>query len=162
MEPDAEPTDPDVPAWVPILAQAAERSRRNKQTRRRLPGGGRLFNDGGGRGVCRVHARAQWWRRPQQHVRKWEGGTGEDTPAILAVAEAVRPKLVEDGMFMVGLDIAGDRILEVNVFSPGGLGSSERFSDVDFNGAVIDAVEAKCSLVDSYEGSFVNAQIATF
>ena len=41
-----------------------------------------------------------------------------------SVAEAVRPKLLADGMFLVGLDIVGDKLMEVNVFSPGGLGTS--------------------------------------
>ena len=45
--------------------------------------------------------------------------------AMLRVAEAVRPKLMADGMFLVGLDIVGDKLMEVNVFSPGGLGSCE-------------------------------------
>jgi glutathione synthase len=80
--------------------------------------------------------------------------------ALLGIAEAVRPKLIEDGMFLVGLDIAGSRILEVNVFSPGGLGSCEHFGGVDFCGAVIDAVEAKCQVVSSYDRTFTNAQIA--
>jgi glutathione synthase len=91
------------------------------------------------------------------------GGEAKDlrmTDSILAVAEAVRPKLVEDGMFLVGLDIAGDRILEVNVFSPGGLGSCEHFSEVDYAGAIIDAVEAKCGLVEAYGRAFPNRQIA--
>lgn len=37
--------------------------------------------------------------------------------------------LVEDGMFFVGLDIVKDKLLELNVFSPGGLGSPETFSE---------------------------------
>ncbi len=28
-------------------------------------------------------------------------------------------------MFLVGLDIVGDKLMEINVFSPGGLGSAE-------------------------------------
>ena len=40
-----------------------------------------------------------------------------------ALAEIVRPKLVRDGMFLVGLDIVGDKLMEINVFSPGGLGT---------------------------------------
>ena len=40
----------------------------------------------------------------------------------LHIAEIVRPKLVEDGMFLVGLDIVGSKLMEINVFSPGGLG----------------------------------------
>ena len=81
------------------------------------------------------------------------GGKAESvemTEELLEVAEAVRPKLVEDGMFLVGLDIAGKHILEVNVFSPGGLGSSEHLEKVDFVGAVIDALEAKQGILASY------------
>ena len=44
---------------------------------------------------------------------------------ILQVADVVRPRLVEDGMFLVGLDIAGDKSMEINVFSPGGFGSAK-------------------------------------
>ena len=45
----------------------------------------------------------------------------------LQLAEIVRPKLVQDGMFLVGLDIVGDKLMEINVFSPGGLGSAQKF-----------------------------------
>ena len=30
-------------------------------------------------------------------------------------------------MFLVGLDIVGDKLMEINVFSPGGLGSAQQF-----------------------------------
>ena len=56
------------------------------------------------------------------------GGTAEPvkvTDEMLGLADAVRPKLLADGMFLVGLDIVGDKLMEVNVFSPGGLGSCE-------------------------------------
>jgi glutathione synthase len=39
---------------------------------------------------------------------------------MLGIAEMVRPKLISDGMFLVGLDIVGDKLLEINVFTPGG------------------------------------------
>jgi glutathione synthase len=45
----------------------------------------------------------------------------EVTKTMLSVAEMVRPKLVQDGMFLVGLDIVGNKLLEINVFTPGGL-----------------------------------------
>jgi hypothetical protein len=50
----------------------------------------------------------------------------------LSIADMVRPKLVMDGMFLVGLDIVGDKLMEINVFSPGGLGSAEEFEETDF------------------------------
>ena len=48
----------------------------------------------------------------------------EVTDKMLRLVEIVRPKLVSDGMFLVGLDIVEDKLIEINVFSPGGLGSS--------------------------------------
>ena len=62
---------------------------------------------------------------------------------MLAVAEAVKPKLVADGMFLVGLDIVGSKLMEINVFCPGGLGGMEQVEGVNFSGAVIDAIERK-------------------
>ncbi|TIL83712.1 MAG: glutathione synthase, partial [Mesorhizobium sp.] len=43
------------------------------------------------------------------------------TGTMLGIAEMVRPKLINDGMFLVGLDIVGEKLLEINVFTPGGL-----------------------------------------
>jgi len=64
---------------------------------------------------------------------------------ILRLAEQVGPRLAEDGMFLAGLDIIGDRILEINVFSPGGFGSVERLTGVDFNAIVVEALEQRVS-----------------
>ncbi len=53
------------------------------------------------------------------------GGTAKEAAVgerELEIAEMVRPQLLRDGLFMVGIDIAGGILLEVNVFSPGGLG----------------------------------------
>ena len=68
----------------------------------------------------------------------------------LRIAEIVRPKLVEDGMFLVGLDIVGDKLMEINVFSPGGLGSSESLYDVNFAPAIIEELERKVSIRRHY------------
>jgi glutathione synthase len=70
----------------------------------------------------------------------------EVTAEMLALAELTRPKLVADGMFLVGLDLVGDKILEVNVFSPGGLGSSQQLYGVDFADVVIEALERKVAI----------------
>ncbi len=63
---------------------------------------------------------------------------------MLRIAEVVRPKLVADGMFMVGLDIVGDKLMEINVLSPGGLGSAQNLEGgTDFSGAIIEKLEKK-------------------
>jgi glutathione synthase len=72
-----------------------------------------------------------------------EAAEVDDT--MLHLAGMVGPRLAEDGMFLAGLDIVGDRILEINVFSPGGLGSVESLTGVDFNEIVVAALEQKVS-----------------
>ncbi len=79
----------------------------------------------------------------------------------LEIAEMVRPQLIQDGMFMVGLDIAGGVLLEVNVFSPGGLGGIKELTGVDFAPVVIEAVERKVEARQRYTQHFSNVTLAT-
>ena len=65
------------------------------------------------------------------------------TDEMLELVEVVRPKLVADGMFLVGLDIVGDKLMEINVFSPGGLGSAQELQGVDFAPRIIEELERK-------------------
>ncbi len=91
------------------------------------------------------------------------GGTAEaveigDTE--LHVAELIRPKLMADGMFLVGIDIVGDKILEVNVFSPGNLGSCSTMVGVDFSVPIMESIERKVAISAQYAGAFDNRQLA--
>ena len=79
----------------------------------------------------------------------------------LRLVKIVRPKLVQDGMFLVGLDIVGDKLMEINVFSPGGLGSAQRFEKVNFSHAVIQALERKVEYMGFYRRRFDNTEMAT-
>ena len=63
--------------------------------------------------------------------------------AILELAELIRPQLLHDGMFFVGLDIVGNKLMEINVFSPGGLESASAFTDVKFSQLIIQDLERK-------------------
>ncbi len=83
------------------------------------------------------------------------------TDAHLRIAEIVRPKVVQDGMFLVGLDIVGDKLMEINVFSPGGLGSAQRFEKVNFAHSVIEALERKVDYMSFYRRNFDNVDMAT-
>jgi glutathione synthase len=92
------------------------------------------------------------------------GGTkaaAEVDDRMLQIAEIVRPKLVHDGMFLVGLDIVGDKLMEINVFSPGGLGSAQSFEGVNFPAAVIMALERKVQYMGYYQRNFNNIDMAT-
>ena len=80
--------------------------------------------------------------------------------AELKVAEMVRPKLVSDGMFLVGIDIVGDKILEVNVFSPGNLETCSKYAGVDFAVTIIEAIERKVAIARQYAAAFDNRRLA--
>jgi glutathione synthase len=92
------------------------------------------------------------------------GGTkaaAEIDDTILHIAEIVRPKLVQDGMFLVGLDVVGDKLMEINVFSPGGLGSAQQFEKVNFSTHVIEAIERKVQYMEFYGRSFDNVDMCS-
>lgn len=84
------------------------------------------------------------------------------TEEHLGVAELVRPKLVRDGMFLVGLDIVGDKILEINVFSPGALMSASDMQGTSFADTIVDAIERKVEIRDAALRPFDNRELATF
>ncbi len=83
------------------------------------------------------------------------------TDEALELVRLIRPKLVQDGMFLVGLDIVGNKLLEINVFSPGGLVSANALEEVDFTQPVIDAIEEKVYYRNTYNGTLSNRIVAT-
>ncbi len=85
----------------------------------------------------------------------------EVNDVALRIAEIVRPKLVQDGMFLVGLDIVGDKLMEINVFSPGGLGSAQKFTRINFSKYVVEALERKVQYMQYYGRNFDNVDMCT-
>ncbi len=59
------------------------------------------------------------------------------------IVEAMSEKLVADGMYFVGIDVIGDKVVEINAESPGGMQSVERLYDVDVCPTVIEALEGR-------------------
>jgi glutathione synthase len=66
------------------------------------------------------------------------------------LCEMIRPRLIADGLYLVGLDIAGDKILEINVFAPGGLHNMNELYGVDLADAAIADLERKFRLRVAY------------
>ncbi len=62
-------------------------------------------------------------------------------PAERGIIEAMGPKLVADGMYFVGIDVIGDKVVEINAETPGGMQSVERLYDADVCPTVIEALE---------------------
>jgi glutathione synthase len=67
----------------------------------------------------------------------------ELTPGEMAVVAAVGPKLAEHGLHFVGLDLIGEKLIEVNVTSPTGIQELARFLGRPVEQDVIRWVEAK-------------------
>ena len=80
---------------------------------------------------------------------------------MLKLVEMVRPKLVRDGMWLVGLDIVKDKLMEINVFTPGGLGSVQHHTGIDFSEVVIRDLERKVSYRKYYGTNIRNVELAT-
>lgn len=83
------------------------------------------------------------------------------TDEIMELVELVKPKLIQDGMFFVGLDIVGSTLMEINVFSPGGLNNASQLHGVDFVAPVIEAIEHKVRYRATYPNEISNKRIAT-
>lgn len=62
---------------------------------------------------------------------------------ILELVSEVAEKLKRDNMYFVGLDIVGDKIMEINVFSPGALGQASKLNAVNYSEYIIEDLEKK-------------------
>ena len=63
------------------------------------------------------------------------------TPREKEVCERIRPRLVQDGLHFVGLDLIDGRLIEVNCVSPGGIPRINRLSNKRLESDVIDFAE---------------------
>ena len=62
------------------------------------------------------------------------------------ICDLLRPRLVADGLYFVGVDLVGDKILEINVYAPGGIHNINELYGVDVGTAVIRDLERKVEL----------------
>ncbi len=82
------------------------------------------------------------------------------TPRILEIAEAVRPRLLADGIFDAGIDIVGDKLVEINAISAGGLNAAGKLQGVDFGPAVVALIERKAAHRRKYGQQLRNRALA--
>ena len=75
-------------------------------------------------------------------------------PVEARICDILRPKLLADGLTFVAIDIVGDRILELNVFTPGGLHAIAELYGVDAAQVVIADLERRVRLRAAYRTTF--------
>lgn len=74
------------------------------------------------------------------------GGTAVQstlTPREQEICERLKPELKKRGLIFVGIDVIGDWLTEINVTSPTGLQSVNKFDGVSLEASIWDAIEAK-------------------
>ncbi|WP_086029405.1 glutathione synthase [Tenacibaculum holothuriorum] len=59
------------------------------------------------------------------------------------LCKKIGPKLVKDGLYFVGIDVIGGKLVEVNVMSPGGITYINKVSKTKLQEKVIDFLESK-------------------
>ncbi|MGI9335810.1 MAG: glutathione synthase [Gammaproteobacteria bacterium] len=143
-----------------VIAQAYVAQAAEGDTRVFLLNGQPLMRDGHVAAVHRVRELDEYDMRSNISAGA-QAVKATITPAVTRIIESVRPQLAHDGMFLVGLDIAGDKLIEINVFSPGALPAAEAFEGVNFSETVIQALEKKVEHVRRAGGRFDAKQLAT-
>jgi glutathione synthase len=70
------------------------------------------------------------------------------------VTDLLRPKLLADGLSLVAVDTVGDKVLALNVFTPGGFHSLREVYGMDASDHVIRDVERRVRLRAAYRTTF--------
>lgn len=97
------------------------------------------------------HILGAYQRRPAEgdiRANIQAGGTPHKytlSEAQKRVCRKIGPKLVSDGLYFVGLDMVGEKILEVNVMNPGGITNINKLNKVKLQKEVVDFLEEKVS-----------------
>jgi glutathione synthase len=63
------------------------------------------------------------------------------SPAEKKLCKKIGPKLVADGLYFVGLDLIGGKLIEVNVLSPGGIVNINRLNKTRLQVKILDWIE---------------------
>lgn len=74
--------------------------------------------------------------------------------------EVVGPKLLREGMYLAGLDIAGDKMMEINVDTSGCITTVDDLAGIDFSGVTIGDLERKLRLHNEYRHTLTNTELA--
>jgi len=114
----------------------------------------------------RVGSQVALYRRPPStHVDPSDSlpGAGEPSflhsrrcrfgPAEQRLCDLLRPKLLADGLYFVSVDIAGDKILDLNVFAPGGIHSLREIYRINVAAVIIRDLERRARLRAVYRGT---------
>lgn len=93
-----------------------------------------------------------------------QGGTPEAfeiTEDIRRIVDIIAPRLIRDGLFFVGLDVVKDKLIEINVLSPGGVDGLAKIGVDNFSDVIVEAIEKKIEYKKHYAKTISNRELAT-
>jgi glutathione synthase len=89
--------------------------------------------------------------------RRWPDGARREATTFGAeeqrIVDLLRPRLEADGLYFVGVDIVGSKVLEVNVYTPGGIRANHELYGFDVSEAVIRDLERRVEVRRAYRKS---------
>ena len=110
----------------------------------------------GGR-VLRADGRPAAYRRmrPKDDIRNNMHVGGARRAGTLSeeeerICDLLRPRLAADGLYFVGVDLVGSKVLEINVYAPGGIRNINELYGIDVGSEVIKDLERKVELKKFY------------
>ena len=113
-------------------------------------------------GVCAAMKRVNKKGDIRNNIHAGGKGTKADVDEEMReLVKVLKPKLIQDGMFLVGADIVGNKLMEINVFSPGALNMISKMNNINFGELVIESIENKVAYKKLYGDYISNINIAT-
>jgi len=89
--------------------------------------------------------------------RRWPDGTRREATTFGAeeqrIVDLLRPRLEADGLYFVGVDIVGSKVLEVNVYTPGGIRANHELYGFDVSESVVRDLERRVEVRRAYRKS---------
>lgn len=82
------------------------------------------------------------------------------TPEMQRIVDLTAPKIISDGLFFVGLDVVKNKLIEINVLSPGGMEHFDEIGLPDFTHIIVKAIERKVEYKSLYGHQLSNKELA--
>lgn len=66
------------------------------------------------------------------------------------IVALLRPRLLADGLYFVGVDVVGDKVLEINVFAPGGVHNINELYGINVGAQIVEDLERRVAVRKAY------------
>lgn len=75
------------------------------------------------------------------------------------IARLIKPRLDADGLFFVGIDVVGDKLLEINVFAPGGVHNINELYGINVGARMVEELERRVAVRRAYDGGLATGSM---